>query len=51
MFTAIHQIELTVSLINIALAVRGMKKPQRLNPGSYIHFGNRSSLDNSEIFQ
>ena len=51
MITAIHQIELTVSLINIALAVRGMKKPQRLNPGSYIHFGNRSSLNKSRIFQ
>ena len=51
MITAIHQIELTVSLINIALAVRGMRKPQRLNPGSYIHFGNRSALNKSEIFQ
>jgi len=51
MITAIHQIELTVSLINIALAVRGMKKPQRLNPGSYIHFGNRRALNKSEFFR
>jgi hypothetical protein len=51
MITAIHQIELTVSLINIALAVRGMRKPRRLNPGSYIHFGNRGALNKSEIFQ
>ena len=51
MITAIHQIELTVSLINIALAVRGLKKPQRLNPGSYIHFGNRSTRSKSDIFQ
>ena len=51
MITAIHQIELTVSLINIALAVRGMKKPQRLNPGSYIHLGKRSTPNYSDIFQ
>ena len=51
MITAIHQIELTVSLINIALAVRGMRKSGRLNPGSYIHFGNRGALNKSEIFQ
>ena len=51
MITAIHQIELTVSLINIALAVRGMRKPRRLNPGSYIHFGNRSTLNKSDIYQ
>ena len=50
MIAAVHQIELTVSLINIALAVRGMKKPQRLNPGSYIHFGNRSTLNKSDIY-
>ncbi len=51
MITAIHQIELTVSLINIALAVRGMKKPQRLNPGSYIHLGQRSTPNKSDNFQ
>jgi hypothetical protein len=51
MITALQQIELTVSLINIALAVRGMKKPQRLNTGSYIHLGNRSTRSKSEIFQ
>jgi len=51
MTTAIHQIELTVSLINIALAARGIKKPQRLNPGSFIHFGNRRVLNKSELFK
>jgi hypothetical protein len=45
MITAVNQIDLTVSLINIALAVRGMRKPRWLNPGSYIHFGNRSTLN------
>ena len=51
MITAIHQIELTVSLINIALVVRGMRKPRRLNPGSYIRFGKGRALNKSEHFK